>query len=839
MPPPSRYQPLAIVLTAVAAGIVVDRELAPSFGLQGYAAAVGLVVWFVARRRHSDRFASAALLASAAAMGGAWHHACWRLFDVDDPATFAALEPRPLLIEATVVEAPRVIDQASDEAASGGEVKTRFEIEVRQVRDGTVWRRAAGRSDVQIDDVVEGVSAGDVVHLLGRIARASPPLNPGEFDFAAHFRSERKLCFVRAARADAITVVSRGSPWNVGARLSNWRRRGHRHLMEIVPKAQSGFASALLLGYRDQLDRRENWAFFRTGTVHILSISGLHIGMLALFLHWSLRIGWLRRSSALIVTSVVTTAYVLVIDAEPPAVRAALAVVLASTAALMLRRPPLGNLLAAAALVVLAMNPSDLFRAGPQLSFLAAAVLAWSARQRRDGDDEPLDRFSASRIDRLPTVVRRTIEGLGRMLFVSTAIFAAAGPLVAHRFHIVSPVALILTPLVALPTAAALFAGFLSLTLGGLVPPLAAPLGTICGWSLAACEGLVGRAQQAAHGWFWLPGPSAGQVAAFYVLLALWSWLPRGERPRRFVGAAAIAWGLLTLVPHHSLPADVALRTTFISVGHGLSVLVEEADGPTWLYDCGRFGAAERGAQSIAGVLWSRGITRLDAIVVSHLDADHYNGLPLLVEQFAVDRLIVSQVTFASSQPAAEAIRRTAAAAGVPIESLSAGEPLFADARGGVSHRVLHPPPEGVAGNDNAQSLVVELSTRGRRLLLTGDVEGAGLERILSESPIDCDVLLAPHHGSARSNPPDLAAWSRPEFVIVSGDEDRRGVVRRAYEAVGAVLLETTEVGAVTVDVDRDGGLGVETFRESIESFASADRNFPSRAPTIPSTPPR
>lgn len=754
MSPTSHYRPLVVVFAAVAAGIVVDRRLAPSFGGQ-LSSAIGLwIVWFVAQRRSLDRSATAALLAAAAAVGGAWHHACWRWFDADDLATYAALEPRAVLVEAAVVDAPRVVVRASDYDADRSETKTRFEIVVRRVRDGATWRRAVGRCDVQIDARVEGVSAGDVVRLLGRVSRSPPPLNPNEFDFAAHYRSERKLCVVRAARADAVTVVARGSPWNVAATLSEWRRRGHRHLMQIVPTAQSGFASALLLGYRDQLDRRENWAFFRTGTVHILSISGLHVGMLALFLHWSLRLGWLRRSTALIVTMLVTTAYVAVIDAEPPAVRAAIAVVLAATAALAFRRPSGGNLLAAAALVVLAMNPSDLFRAGPQLSFLAAAVLAWTALRADDRDEDPLDRLLTSRTDGVRAVWRRAADGLGRMLYVSTAIFVVAGPLVAHRFHIVSPIALVLTPLIALPTAVALFSGFLSLTLGGLVSPLAGPLGFVCGRSLAGCERLVDWAQQMPYGWRWLPGPTAWQIGLFYGLLTTRLWLPRDTGIRRVIGWAAVAWGLATLVPRHDLPDDVALRTTFISVGHGLSVLVEEADGPTWLYDCGRFGAAERGAQSIAGVLWSRGITRLDAIVISHLDADHYNALPYLVEQFRVERLYVSQSTSASTGAAADAIRRTAAGAGVPVAQLVAGKSLFNDRSNGVSRRVLHPPPEGVAGNDNAQSLVIELTTHGRRLLLTGDVEGAGLERILAQPPLDCDVVLAPHHGSARSNPP-------------------------------------------------------------------------------------
>jgi competence protein ComEC len=512
----------------------------------------------------------------------------------------------------------------------------------------------------------------------------------------------------------------------------------------------------------------------------------------------------------------VTTAYVALIDAEPPAVRAALAVVSTTAAALMYRRPSEANALAAAALVCLAMNPSDLFRAGPQLSFLAVCVMVWAAGFRRDREADPVTQLIRARSSWWQSGARRTCESLGRTLFISTLIALTAGPLVAHRFHIVSPVSLIVTPLVAVPTAVALFAGFLSLTLGGLLPPLAPPLGAVCGRALETCDRLVHAAERVPHGWVWLPGPTTGEVALFYLLLAAWVWWPRGRRVSRVVGAATILWGLASLLPRHALPEDVALRTTFISVGHGLSVLVEEADGPTWLYDCGRFGAAERGAQSIAGVLWSRGITRLDAVVISHLDADHYNALPFLVEQFRIDRLLVSQPTSAATTSAADVVRRTAAEADVPLGVLAAGESVFGDGSSGVTRRVLHPPPDGVAGNDNAQSLVIELVAKGRRLLLTGDVEGAGLERILSQPPRDCDVVLAPHHGSARSNPPGLAAWSSPEFVIVSGDEDRRGIVRAAYEAVGAQLMETTRVGAVTLDVGQDGELRVTPFRGQI-----------------------
>jgi competence protein ComEC len=474
--------------------------------------------------------------------------------------------------------------------------------------------------------------------------------------------------------------------------------------------------------------------------------------MLAIFLAWALRIGWLRRGASLAVTMLITVSYVLLIDADPPAVRAALAVVLAACASLISRRTLDANLLAAAALLVIAQNPADLFRTGPQLSFLAAGVLAWAAARRADREDRENTEQFAAPSSAGAAWARRWLANVGQGLLVSTAIFVAATPLVAHRFHIVSPIALLLTPLLAFPVAAALLCGFLTLLLGTVVPPLAAPLGATCGTFLALIQQIVEWADRITLGRRWLPGPGDWQTALFYAALALCFLWPARSRGRRAIATAAIVWGAVTLVPQHTLPPGVELRATFISVGHGLSVLVEERDGPTWLYDCGRFGAAERGAQQIAGVLWSRGITHLDGVVISHTDADHYNALPFLIEQFSLGAVYASPLTCDDPSAGAEQIRQAAAAAGVRLTPLAVGD-VFPFATPAATVEILHPPPVGVAGNDNANSVVLLVESRGRRPLLTGDLEGVGLERLLARPAVRCDVLLAPHHGSVRSNP--------------------------------------------------------------------------------------
>ena len=269
----SGYQPLVVLLAAMCVGIVADRYATISFGAEMVVAATAWSAWLAARVLRRPRTAALLLLLVVASLGGAWHHARWRLFDADDLAALSDAAARPVVVEAVLIDAPRIIEQDSAYSPTGSEFKTRFTVDVTTVREGVAWRRAAGRVDVQIDDRLESVSAGDRVRLHGNVVRAQSPLNPGEFDFAAHYRAERKLCLLRVASSAALQVVEQRSKWDLAARFASWRRRGHERLLATVPQEQAGFASALLLGYRDQLDRRENLAFFKTGTIHILNLS--------------------------------------------------------------------------------------------------------------------------------------------------------------------------------------------------------------------------------------------------------------------------------------------------------------------------------------------------------------------------------------------------------------------------------------------------------------------------------------------------------------------------------------------------------------------------------------
>src|SRR5213595_92813 len=124
-------------------------------------------------------------------------------------------------------------------------------------------------------------------------------------------------------------------------------------------------------------------------------------------------------------------------------------------------------------------------------------------------------------------------------------------------------------------------------------------------------------------------------------------------------------------------------------------------------------------------------------------------------------------------------------------------------------------------GSDNANSITMGVEYAGRRILLPGDLESPGIDDVMAEAPYDCDVLLAPHHGSRRSDPPGFAAWSSPKWVVLSGGGGEQAApVIRTYEQAGAGVLVTNEVGAVQFKVQPDSSLQMTTFRPLRQSMA-------------------
>lgn len=820
----SRYQPLVAVALAMAAGIVFNRfattgSLRFGFGELWSVAAVSLVAWWWLLRGGRPAVSAWLLIVAIAATSGAWHDLRWNLFAANEIGRFAEA-PTPTCLRATVLSVPETLPAPLPtplRAIPGGE-RTRVDVELRAIRDGRRWVAADGHCQLTIDGDLLAVAPGDEVQIFAQLRRPSPPMNPGEFDFSELARADGRVAALIAPSPDCVTPLSPLEHASPARAIAAIRDYGQRALQTYVGPEQAGLAAAVLLGMRDELPYEATRPFFLTGTVHLLVVSGLNVAILAVGLYALAWVGWLPRRVVLTMTVAVVMLYTFVAGAEPPVVRSTVLVVLVCVGAWMGRSSAAYNSLAAAAIFALALNPAQLFRAGTQLSFLCVAILIWVGHMRwfQQASVDPLDRLIAAARPWHARLWRLIARWVLLLLVTSAAVWLATLPLVLYRFHVGSPVALVIAPAVWLIALVAMWAGFVTLACGWFVPLLAVAAGKVCSLSLGWLTALVAWAEQLSWGHFWSPGPALWWLIGFYLGLTAIMTCGRAILATRWLAGLAAAWIVVGLVPPlwNYVHRGDEMRCSFVAVGHGTCVVLELPSGETLLYDAGSLGSPEFATQSAAGYLWSRGIRRIDALILSHADVDHYNAVPGLLERFHVGTVYTSPLMFdwfgaTGPADAPEVLRQAIIAAGVPMQEIWSGDRLRVS---DVTLTVIHPPRDGVVGSDNANSITLAIEYGGRCVLLPGDLETPGLEEVTAELPRDCDIVMAPHHGSRRSDPPGFAAWSSPEWVVLSGGADADPEVELTYAAAGAKVLNTGKLGAIEFCIDRDS-ISMTSFR--------------------------
>jgi competence protein ComEC len=728
------YQPLVVVLAAASLGIVADRFWPLPLGAWWAMAAGGLTAWAIlarpallGRRLH---LTNATLLLAAAATAAAWHHCCWYLSADDDLGCFARRKAEPVCVEALAVKMPRrlptpAFDPLRMMPPNEG---SRLEVDLLAVRDGADWRPASGRATLLVQGAPPEVRAGDRVRCFAKLSMPQGPQNPGSFDQAAYLRSDGVRSRLLAKMPQCVTVVETGSLLGLARLLDRVRAHGDRLLERCLDPRRAELAAAVLLGLREEVDASRIEAFVTTGTIHILCISGLHMGILAGALFWIMRRMPIPRGWAGSAIAAITLLYALMVDAQPSVVRATV-LVLVACGSLFLGRRTLGfNSLAAAALVVLALNPAHLFHVGAQLSFLCVAGLIWFATRRPHWDDSErtrerrtLERLVMANLGWLPRRMRQFKPSVIGLAQAGAVLWFLTFPLVMARFHVFSLVALIVNTLLWPLMSLSVLSGFGVLVFGTLYPPLGHLCGWLCDASFRLLEGGVNLAHRCSWGHFWVPGPADWWLAGFYGGLGLLAAFPRIRPPRRWCVALLAGWTAIGFAAATWRHESGRLDCTFVAVGHGCAVVLELPSGQTMLYDAGQLGTPSFGVRTISEFLWDRGLTRLDAVVLSHPDVDHYNALPGLMEKFSVGAVYVSPVMFENDNQALAALRTAIDGRGVPIREVRSGDRLAGGE--GCMIEMLHPPRRGVLGTTNANSIVLAVEYQGRRILLPGDLE--------------------------------------------------------------------------------------------------------------------
>lgn len=812
-----RRNPLYCTALFAVLGIVWGRHGEPAPGGLLCAAIALMIAWYVLRWRRTV-WATYLVLSTVTVVFACWTSMRWNFYRADDLGLRASDQGTPVVVEAILLGVPRTV-QVRDPWAPGFEQFSQCRIAVRRLRDGQCWKPASGDGRLVIGGQLRRQwKAGDHVRIFGVLSRFPPPANPGEVARRTYFRHQRQLFQLRVPNEDSLQCIHPAPWWSLRRHVESLRQAACDQLCRYVAPQWFPLAAALILGARHHLDWQTLEPFLQTGTVHLLAISGLHLGMLVYGLFALLRFGLVARKPLLWTAVGLVVFYAILTSGQPPVIRATVLTVGICVARLLGRHYSTWNLWGAGAMVILLYNPLQLFDVGVQLSFLAvAALIATSKPPWQKAADEPLTRWLEEARPSWQRTAWWLIRTIGVLMWVGLMVWLVTLPLVVYNFHRASPIAVLVNPLVWIPIASGLLSGFAVLFFGPWCPPLAQLFGWVCDMSLKLAHATIVWADQLTGAHMWLPSPSGCWIGLIYGTWFL--WLNSGPRWRLWTGCGCwaiglAAWLLSWLGPCLFPPSTSQLRCTFFAVGHGTCVLIELPCGNALLYDAGRFGSPRPLVQYLSETIWSRRIARIDLAIVSHADSDHFNALPGLVERVAVRDVALPRPLSESSSLLSHQLARFLEEKSLPTRLLAAGEVIrFPD---GVTLDVLHPPAGFRPETDNSGSIVVRIRYAGRTILLPGDLEGSGQQRLISGRPIAIDVLMSPHHASVHSNRPNWSQWARARHVVICDAGPLPEETVAAYRLAGTRVWYTQECGAIEVTIDRDGTLRLAGYKRGL-----------------------
>jgi competence protein ComEC len=677
---------------------------------------------------------------------------------------------------------------------------------------GERWQPASGGVLLR-DGLFPRHHYGDLLELAGELE--TPPSFP-DFDYRDYLARQGIISIIAYPE---VRTIATGEGNRALEALHSARRHLGDALERALPEPQAALAQGIFLGQRSAIPPDLTDDLNATGTSHLVAISGQNVSLVAGLAISGL--AWLigRRQAALVALAAIV-GYTVLTGASPTVVRAAIMGGLFVLATLVGRPASAATSIALAAAIMTGLDPPVVLDVSFQLSFAAITGLVYLTPAFQTHGAELLRRWG----------VEAGEGGVGSFLLESASVtagaVAAALPLIALHFGRVSAVGLV-SNLVLVPAFPLILVSSALTAAAGVVW---APLGEATGWFAWAMLSYmieVARAFAAVPlASFEIDGFGRWHAAAAYVALAALTWWLSRRPPtpvdehigrtittgRRFfrpswvvAGCLAVAAAVAWWVVLDGTSGD-RLTVSVLDVGQGDAILVETPDGQRLLIDGGARGRALAEALGEELPFWER---TLDLVALTHPQEDHLNGLIEALERYDVRQVLATplEADTAAYREWRGLIRREE----VPYHEAQPGE--WIDLGGGARLWVLGPGPAALASSEpNSGSLVLKLTWGRASFLLTGDIEVAAEEALLSAYGGAADglglrstVLKVPHHGSSTSSSPAFVRAVQPAVAVVSvGEENPYGhpspIVLDRLD--GSLLFRTDRHGTVRLSTD-------------------------------------
>jgi competence protein ComEC len=649
-------------------------------------------------------------------------------------------------------------------------------------------------------------------------------MNPGGFNYGEYLKRKGVEAVASISGQDKIQKLQREDASfmeEVRIRIAQGRERIQRVASQTLQGPALGLFLGMIIGEQGFIPVEVRDAFMATGTVHIISISGSHLGLLAFLSFMMVKLGcrrlpisWfeglVRRITptrlAIFLTIPLVVFYTALAGSEVPTVRSLIMILVFFLAQWLGRERDILGALSIAAFLILGYEPQAIFDISFQLSFMAVLALGLVITQKSvSGLGEESEDTRGAR-------VKGWLKDYGRLTFTVTL---ATLPLVAWYFNhlpwlglvanmlVVPFVGFIFVPLGLLSAVVVLFSGAESL-----------PFGSVNQLVLDILIELNALLAQIPFAKWSVASPALITIILFYALL-LYAGSTKGSTPLRWVCALGVVAILLNWAwsPRWAWDSGT-LRVSFLDVGEGDATLIEFPQGQTMLIDAGAaFERWDYGRMVVGPYLWDRGIRRLDHVVATHPQIDHIGGFNWVVQNFDVGKYWSNGVQ--REKLFFENLKKTLDDRHLEQRIAEKGNVLFQDTFCHVES--LNPQiqdfPKGMSGTSskngtdlNNQSVVIKLECGPHSFLFPGDIEIEALDRMIPEKEYaHVTMVKIPHHGAKSSFNREWIQQLEAETAVVSaGRHNRYGhpapVVVQAYEKQGMVVYRTDHDGAVWVE---------------------------------------
>jgi competence protein ComEC len=712
----------------------------------------------------------------------------------------------------------------------------KFDLSVETLENDRGLFPVTGKLRVTLDGDPPDLNIGDHICFNARIQPIRNFQNPGGFDYRQHmaFNGIYGSVFVQSSEVEHMPPFQGGLMQGV----YRVRKTISRTLDTIGEADDRAVLKALVIGERSELSDSVTENFSKAGVSHLLSISGLHVGIVGMtsffifrwcfsWIPFFLRRAWTRKGAALL-SMIPVLGYGLISGMSPSTQRSVIMILIFLMTFLIHREHESLNTLAVAAILILIVHPPSLFAASFQLSFASVFAILYFLPRFWQPDTDDLN-------------IRKRIKNYTLSSFwVTLCATIGVQPLVMLYFNqisLISPIAnFILIPLV----------GFMATPLGLIFAALSLLSPAASRWGLELCAAILKISLNLTDFFANLPfsaiktiTPTLLEVICMYMLLLALMALKKKQRTtaqmlkaltlpnrdamqpyvkniwRAISVASAILLGMDALYWGYQRFLRSDFRVSILDVGQGTANLLEFPGGPVMLIDAGGFSnpaAFDIGKMVVAPLLWRKKIRTVDIIVLSHANSDHANGMAYIAAHFHVKGVWVN-----TEPDGGSGYRRL-----MDILLEQGLEPADFNTFSrhheinGVSLDIVNPPPDFLEKRQaeswrdiNNNSLAVRACYGTVNMLFAGDIKsGAEKEMVaLYGNRLHSRVLVAPHHGSKSSNSVVFADAIEPQIVIFSTGLNNRfdfphpSVIKR-YRDRGATLLNTASHGAIEISTD-------------------------------------